>query len=86
MKRYTPHTLPCVTPDNYTEMRKDPEGEWVKWNDPLVQAAHELLDALKACDEAMTWELGGEPLDTLMIEARKKARAAIAKARGDING
>lgn len=36
-----------------------------------------LREALQKCDEAMTWELGGEPLDTLMIEARAMARSAL---------
>ena len=49
----------------------------------LETANAELLEALKQCDEAMTWELGGEPLDNLMIAARKAARAAIAKAEGE---
>ena len=71
MERYTPHTLPCVTPDNYTEMRKDSEGEWVKWDDPLVQAAHELLDAL----EDLVDEYG-------VAVSTEKVKAAIAKARG----
>ena len=36
-----------------------------------------LREALKLCDEAMAWCLGGEPIDTLMIEARLAARAAF---------
>ena len=37
---------------------------------------NKLRAALKQRDEAMAWELGGEPIDTLMIEARRAARAA----------
>ena len=39
----------------------------------------ELVGALRKCDEAMAWDLGGEPLDTLMTDARNAARAALAK-------
>ena len=39
----------------------------------------ELVEALRKCDEAMTWELGGEPIDTLMVDARNAARAVLAK-------
>ena len=39
-----------------------------------------LMKVLDLCDEAMSWDLGGEPLPTLEIEARK-AIAAI-RARG----
>jgi hypothetical protein len=74
MKRYTPHTLPCVTPDNYTEMRKDSKGEWVKWNDPLVQAAPELLELLMELQDIVFLTRNNE-LHTLM-------EAAIAKATG----
>lgn len=42
----------------------------------------ELKAILQKCDEAMSWDLGGEPLPTLMIEAR----AAIAKALSTIKG
>ena len=38
---------------------------------------NKLRAALKQCDEAMAWELGGEPIDTLMIEARRAAAAAL---------
>ena len=48
-------------------------------NARLIAAAPDLLEALRKCDEAMTWELGGEPLDTLMTDARNSARAALAK-------
>lgn len=37
-----------------------------------------MREALIAADEAMVWELGGEPIPTLMIEARAKIKAAIA--------
>ena len=47
----------------------------------LDEVNAQLLEALEAADEAMAWELGGEPLDTLMIAARAKARAAIAAAK-----
>ena len=40
-----------------------------------------LRAALKQCGEAMAWELGGEPIDTLMIEARRAA--AALKETGD---
>jgi hypothetical protein len=76
MKRYTPHTLPCVTPDNYTEMRKDPEGEWVKWNDPLVQAAPYMLEALERIKESGVW-LGVIPQEMM------EASIAIAKETGE---
>ena len=36
-----------------------------------------LRAALKLCDEAMAWCLGGEPIDTLMIEERLAARASF---------
>ena len=36
-----------------------------------------LRAALKLCDEAMAWCLGGEPIDTLMIQARHAAAAAL---------
>ena len=39
----------------------------------------ELVEALRKCDEAMTWDLGGEPMDTLMVNARNAARAALSK-------
>ena len=45
----------------------------------LMAVNAELVRALRKCDEAMTWELGGEPLDTLMTDARNAARAALAK-------
>lgn len=44
---------------------------------------NKLRAALKQCDEAMAWELGGEPIDTLMIEARRAARAAIEGEKDD---
>ena len=34
-------------------------------------------EALKMAIEAMDWELGGEPLPTLMIEARKACKDAL---------
>ena len=34
-------------------------------------------EALKMAIEAMDWELGGEPLPTLMIEARKACKEAL---------
>ena len=61
----------------------DVYGDNKKADGHLISAAPDLLAALKLCDEAMTWEIGGEPLGTLMLEARNKARAAIAKARGE---
>ena len=39
----------------------------------------ELVEALRKCDEAMAWDLGGEPMDTLMVNARNAARAALTK-------
>jgi TPP-dependent pyruvate/acetoin dehydrogenase alpha subunit len=72
MKRYTPHTIPAVTPDTYTEMREESEGEWVKWNDPLVQAAPYMLDAL----EDLVDEYG-------VAVSTEKVKAAIAKAKGE---
>ena len=44
---------------------------------------NKLRAALKQCDEAMAWELGGEPIDTLMIEARRAARAAYLGEKDD---
>lgn len=44
---------------------------------------NKLRAALKQCDEAMAWELGGEPIDTLMIEARRAAAAALKEADND---
>ena len=38
---------------------------------------NKLRAALKQYDEAMAWELGGEPIDTLMIDARRAAGAAL---------
>ena len=35
--------------------------------------------ALKKSDEAMAWELGGEPLPTLMIKARELCQKALEK-------
>ena len=58
----------------------DEGGTPVCMKDRTIQ---ELVTVLKQCDEAMTWELGGEPLPTLMIAARTAARAAIAKAEGE---
>jgi hypothetical protein len=37
-----------------------------------------LREILAKCDEAMSWELGGEPLPTLMLEARKLIKDALA--------
>lgn len=34
---------------------------------------------LRQCDEAMSWELGGEPLPTLMQECRRKIAALAAE-------
>jgi len=45
----------------------------------LLALNAELVEALRKCDEAMTWELGGEPIDTLMVDARNAARAVLAK-------
>lgn len=46
-----------------------------------VKRLHEenarLREVLKLCDEAMAWCLGGGPIGTLMIEARRAARAAL---------
>ena len=36
--------------------------------------------ALKMAIEAMDWELGGEPLPTLMIEARNACKEALASS------
>lgn len=53
-------------------------------NARLIAAAPDLLEALRKCDEAMTWETGGEPLDTMLIAARDAARAALAKTQGEM--
>jgi hypothetical protein len=50
MKRYTPHTLPCVTPDNYTEMREDPEGEWVRYED-VKKEFHKYAIEYSVCED-----------------------------------
>ena len=50
MQRYTPHTLPCVTPDNYTEMRKDPEGEWVRYED-VKKEFHKYRIEYSVCED-----------------------------------
>ena len=47
--------------------------------DRLTARIAELEKALDKADEAMAFELGGEPLPTLMIEAR----AMIAALKGD---
>ena len=54
--------------------------EW--WNEKMVALEERnavLVEALRKCDEAMAWDLGGEPMDTLMVNARNAARAALAK-------
>jgi hypothetical protein len=56
-------------------MREDSKGEWVKWNDPLVQAAPELLEALES--------IVGGSTQRVSAELQTKAQAAIAKATGD---
>ena len=49
------------------------------YNLVIADAVKEKDEALKLCVEAMTWELGGEPLDTLMLEARRKAKQALGE-------
>lgn len=39
--------------------------------DETIEQLDEAQRLLKLCDSAMAWELGGEPLPTLMQEARK---------------
>ena len=54
--------------------------EW--WNEKMVALEErnaELVEALSKCVNALTWELGGEPLDTMLIDARDSAYAALAK-------
>lgn len=41
-----------------------------------------LVALLKECDEAMAWQLNGEPLDTLMIAARGKIHAYLTGKGG----
>lgn len=45
--------------------------------DRLTADNKALREALLKCIEAMDWEIGGEPLPTLMIAARDAARAAL---------
>jgi hypothetical protein len=86
MKRYTSSYRYSIFPDIFfgSLYREDPKGEWVKWNDPLVQAAPDLLEALElylSQDEiAQGYDAG------IGGDAEVEARAAIAKAKGDING
>jgi hypothetical protein len=57
-------------------MRKDSEGEWVKWNDPLVQAAPYMLEALERIKDSGVW-LGVIPQEMM------EASIAIAKETGE---
>ena len=52
-----------------------------KANAHLIAAAPDLLEALIAAETVLTFEHGGEPLNTR--NALFLARAAIAKAKGD---
>lgn len=47
----------------------------------LDQLNVELLEALQLCSEALTWELGGEPLESLCVEAQTKAKVIITKTK-----
>jgi len=38
---------------------------------------NKLTSLLKQADEAMAWNLGGEPIDTLMLKARKDIKAVL---------
>jgi hypothetical protein len=41
-----------------------------------------LESALKQCVEAMQWDVGGEPLPSLELEAYENAKRVIAEVRG----
>jgi hypothetical protein len=55
-------------------MREEPEGEWVKWDDPLVQAAPYMLEALEMLAAVDFGANGSVELGALL------ARIAIVKA------
>jgi hypothetical protein len=71
MKRYS---VPIAV--EYNGVEEDPEGEWVRWDDSLVQAAPELLKALEDAERVLEW---GEPEPKPILE---RVRRVIAKARG----
>ena len=51
-------------------------------NARLIAAAPDMYDALKLCVEALTWNVGVEPLPTMELEAITKGRAALDKIEG----
>ena len=70
------------------EMDEDTEGEWVRWDDPLVQAAPELLKVMKglelyARDLLLLIDGGKAEMSFNLHKEITKAQAAIAKARGE---
>lgn len=78
------HDRPNRTPGYLAEVRRfTTDHEQVEANARLIAAAPELLDALKALEEAARQVQCGE-MDKQSIDVeRRKARAAIAKATGE---
>ena len=80
IKRYS---VPMVV--EYNGVEEDPEGEWVRWGDSLVQAAPDLLEALEyylpLLENCNRYGPEGDAArDSLAGDIGEKARAAIAKA------
>jgi hypothetical protein len=76
IKRYS---IPMTV--EYNGIEEDKEGDWVRWDDPLVRYAPELLEALQELYHLIDSAHDGERVFT--TEMQKKAGAAIAKATGD---
>jgi hypothetical protein len=65
-----------------THIRTDNGAVIVKLQDELAKANAEitrLRDACKKADVSLAWSLAGDPLQSLMLEARKLIRQALAQ-------
>lgn len=63
--------------DHWDDYSKDHEYHLFTTPPDTQQKLDKAREALQKCEEAMAWELGGEPLPTLMIEARALAQQAL---------
>ncbi len=69
-----------------TDVRSASEGAWQACEAQQAALIAELVEALKLADEAMMWDVGGEPMPTKEIEARTKIKKVLEKVKGMQNG